>query len=139
MSGKFNLRMDTIWAFFPQKSGHFFWFSRKGRGGLPPSSCHLPPSSCMPLYKQIILFFKISQQNVLMWDLNPWPLNSLQMLQQAELSSHEFNLHSTANFIQLFQFHLFVQCHISFWLLLLSVIIGYIYFNWNFVEVITWV
>ena len=37
LNGKFNPRMDTIRVFIP-KLGHFFRFSKKGRGSLP-----LPP------------------------------------------------------------------------------------------------
>lgn len=42
MNGKFILGRDTTRAFFAPKSGDFFLFSKKGRGGLPPPlSCGL--------------------------------------------------------------------------------------------------
>ena len=71
-------------------------------------------------------FFEVAIESWPGWDLNPRPLNSVQMLYPTELSGQL----CTATPISWF-----VQCHISFRLLSASVVT--FVFNRNFLEVIT--
>ena len=57
MNGKFNLRMDRIRAFI-SKIRTFFWFSKKGRGGLLPSP--LVIVACL-IYSSYILHNKLNK------------------------------------------------------------------------------
>ena len=60
-------------------------------------------------------FFDIAIESWPEWDLNPEPLNSVQTLEPAELSACTQSQLSTATPISLF-----VQCHISFQLFIVS-------------------
>ena len=65
------------------------------------------------MYVCNIYFLEVAIESWPEWDLNPRPLNSVQMLR--------------ANFVQLLQFHLFVQCYIDLDLHLYIYIYNYIY------------
>ena len=54
-------------------------------------------------------FFEVAIESWPEWNLNPRPLNSIQMLQQNELSSHEFNLHSE---LALYGYFNFIVCSV---------------------------
>ena len=55
-------------------------------------------------------FFEVAIESWPEWDLNPRPLNSVQMLQPTELSGHELNSHSEAT---LYSYSNFIVCSVS--------------------------
>ena len=70
------------------------------------------------------------------WDLNPRPLNSVQTLQPTGLLGHEFNSPSEQT---LYWHSNFIVCSVSDFISAITFVSRHVYFNWNFVEVITWV
>ena len=79
-------------------------------------------------------FFEVLMENWPEWDLNPRPLNSVQMFQLTELSGHEITLHSETS---LYSYSNFIFVHCSDFILAISFGSRHIYFNENFAQVIT--
>ena len=48
------------------------------------------------------------------WNLNPWPLNFVQMLKPTELSGHEFKSLSERTFFNYSSFIILLSVHVSF-------------------------
>ena len=55
-------------------------------------------------------FFEVAIESWPEWDLNPQPLNSIQILKPTELSGHEFNSHSEPT---LNSYSNFIICSVS--------------------------
>ena len=62
-------------------------------------------------------FFEIAIGETVEWDLNPLPLNSVQMLELTDLSGHELNLHSEPT---LYSNSSFLGC--SVWDIILTIV-----------------
>ena len=54
--------------------------------------------------------FEVAIESWPEWDMNPQPLNSVQMLYPTELSGHEFNSHSEP---MLYSYSNFIVCSVS--------------------------
>ena len=80
LNGKFNTKMDTIRT-FPPKSGHFFWFSKKGRTGLllcPPLVARLNPTvKTSSMYKNISFLVVKCVQHLIKSNILQFNLHSL--------------------------------------------------------------
>ena len=70
-------------------------------------------------------FFEVAIESWPEWDLNPRPLNSVQMLLPTEISGHEFNSH----FNSFYSYTNLIVCSVSSFILAITFISRHVCFN----------
>ena len=78
--------------------------------------------------------FEVAIGNWSEWDLYTRPLNSVETLKPTELLGHKFNSHSEPI---LYSYSTFIICSVSDFILVVAFVSHQVYFNGNFLQVIT--